>query len=615
MAMGEAMPDGWTAHTDPKSGNIFYHNAYTGETSWNRPQADVAVHQHGAAVTVVAASLPQGWTEHTDPGSGKTFYYNAGTGQTTWDRPSCPSALQPQGPTHAAEVAQTSDTVATSGALTLPSGWTEHADPASGRNFYHNASTGETTWERPQETFGKCLSEQQVAVNKTPSGHTHSGHPNFMSLLSLLAVFLDEVKGLQQEFSRAEDQVVSQVLVQYDAYMKQNAVETFQVVRTLAQQLLPSAQHGLPLCTIQLGSLNNAIQAVENRYGLSKSDTIPTNLLSAAAEPGSKLYPNLVRKVEAICSRTLEDLEKRERNALRAKLMKGGEHPALDVQRAELQERLQQSKLALCHTHAPALSQSDHIPVYKAVPVGGQSLSVMSWNVMEFPRMGKAKGDAITEGLVPLCDLVVKHLGRKEDRATLLEAMSSDPAIKEHTKYVLTVIQSALESGTQVVCLQELSGYMETQIRQLCRQKGWHYCFSEANDALHKCDAITAVISIYAFDEEEDVEFIESRKARHFASARVGCAWVMSCHVPLGHQTGEDQKQGVGVRLVKECSQKLFTSYTTLIVAGDWNADVRGINDKLRKNMPYHRQAVNVYTDDKTCFGAAFPADGIIVLH
>lgn len=29
------------------------------------------------------------------------------------------------------------------------SGWTEHADPASGRMFYHNAATGETSWEVP----------------------------------------------------------------------------------------------------------------------------------------------------------------------------------------------------------------------------------------------------------------------------------------------------------------------------------------------------------------------------------------------------------------------------------------------------------------------------------
>jgi len=38
--------------------------------------------------------LPAGWSEFQDPSSGKTYYHNSASGQTTWDRPS--DAQDPQ---------------------------------------------------------------------------------------------------------------------------------------------------------------------------------------------------------------------------------------------------------------------------------------------------------------------------------------------------------------------------------------------------------------------------------------------------------------------------------------------------------------------------------------
>lgn len=34
--------------------------------------------------------LPEGWAEYIDPNSGRPYYYNASTGETTWDRPALP---------------------------------------------------------------------------------------------------------------------------------------------------------------------------------------------------------------------------------------------------------------------------------------------------------------------------------------------------------------------------------------------------------------------------------------------------------------------------------------------------------------------------------------------
>ena len=34
----------------------------------------------------------------------------------------------------------------------LPEGWTKNSDPASGKEFYHHAASGQSTWDAPQGT-------------------------------------------------------------------------------------------------------------------------------------------------------------------------------------------------------------------------------------------------------------------------------------------------------------------------------------------------------------------------------------------------------------------------------------------------------------------------------
>mmetsp|Transcript_8767 Transcript_8767/g.19452 ORF Transcript_8767/g.19452 Transcript_8767/m.19452 type:complete len:317 (-) Transcript_8767:47-997(-) len=71
------------------------------------------------------SALPPGWAEHLDPASGKPYFHNTSTGVTTWERP------------------------AGTPASALPPGWQEHIDPTSGKPYYHNAALNQTTWERP----------------------------------------------------------------------------------------------------------------------------------------------------------------------------------------------------------------------------------------------------------------------------------------------------------------------------------------------------------------------------------------------------------------------------------------------------------------------------------
>lgn len=97
------LPNGWQELTDD-SGNLYYYNAGTGETSWTRPTSDFSSAAAGAntshdfknsvkeekneeEVVNEQTPLPDGWTSLTDESSGRIYFYNEGTGETSWDRP------------------------------------------------------------------------------------------------------------------------------------------------------------------------------------------------------------------------------------------------------------------------------------------------------------------------------------------------------------------------------------------------------------------------------------------------------------------------------------------------------------------------------------------------
>lgn len=75
------LPQGWTVNTDPDTGNVFYHFAVSGETTWTRPV--------GAPPQVLQShfSLPDGWQEYIEASSGVPYYHCTATQETTWERP------------------------------------------------------------------------------------------------------------------------------------------------------------------------------------------------------------------------------------------------------------------------------------------------------------------------------------------------------------------------------------------------------------------------------------------------------------------------------------------------------------------------------------------------
>jgi hypothetical protein len=131
-AAANKLADGWAENVDPSSGKAFYYNAGTRESRWEKPlQAPQLPAAPGCAAASPCRDLQaEEWTEQFDASSGKAYWYNSRTKESTW---TMPAALQPRIPSPGA----------------LPDGWTENSDPTTGKSFYFNKATNESRWDRP----------------------------------------------------------------------------------------------------------------------------------------------------------------------------------------------------------------------------------------------------------------------------------------------------------------------------------------------------------------------------------------------------------------------------------------------------------------------------------
>lgn len=89
----------WETHTDTDSGHLFYYNPVTGETTWDCPfgQAADGVSPAASPTSSLTHSLERPeWEQHVDEGSGQTFFYNSVTGETSWDPPTAGDTGSPR---------------------------------------------------------------------------------------------------------------------------------------------------------------------------------------------------------------------------------------------------------------------------------------------------------------------------------------------------------------------------------------------------------------------------------------------------------------------------------------------------------------------------------------
>uniref|UniRef100_A0A668A2I2 Rho GTPase activating protein 27 n=1 Tax=Myripristis murdjan TaxID=586833 RepID=A0A668A2I2_9TELE len=84
---------------------------------------------------------PEGWEVHVDQGSGQEYYYHPATGRTTWDNPFLDSPMDPESPALSPSTASPS---------AWTSDWEQLVDEVSGRLYFYNPMSGETSWQPPE---------------------------------------------------------------------------------------------------------------------------------------------------------------------------------------------------------------------------------------------------------------------------------------------------------------------------------------------------------------------------------------------------------------------------------------------------------------------------------
>jgi len=107
-----ALPAGWTARKDPRTGRTYYLNNVTKTTTWKKPQAPRQANNNG---------MPFPWSAKRDATTGKIYFQNSQTKRTQWQDP-----------------------------RPLPMGWTSRVDNKTRKTYYVNSIAKTTSWKDPR---------------------------------------------------------------------------------------------------------------------------------------------------------------------------------------------------------------------------------------------------------------------------------------------------------------------------------------------------------------------------------------------------------------------------------------------------------------------------------
>ncbi|XP_029383642.1 rho GTPase-activating protein 27 isoform X3 [Echeneis naucrates] len=114
---------------------------------------------------------PEGWEVHTDRESGQQYYYHPATGRTTWDNPFLYSPTDPEPPPEE-ELCSPSPpqspalSLSTSSPPAWTSDWEQLVDETSGRPYFYNPMSGETSWEPPEQLSPYPPPMEQTSVHR-----------------------------------------------------------------------------------------------------------------------------------------------------------------------------------------------------------------------------------------------------------------------------------------------------------------------------------------------------------------------------------------------------------------------------------------------------------------
>ena len=183
----DQLPPNWIALADPNSGDTYWANEVTGESTWEKPtmtpEEKSAVQSTMSDKSKDIDDLPPDWVALEDSDSGDTYYLNQVTMETTWDRPTrevddksgasglsnavSAASQQPSMASQESSVVSRQVSDAPDNEGELPPGWEAIFDDATGDTYYAHIN-GDTQWERPESGEDEIEHDQQQALVTLP---------------------------------------------------------------------------------------------------------------------------------------------------------------------------------------------------------------------------------------------------------------------------------------------------------------------------------------------------------------------------------------------------------------------------------------------------------------
>jgi len=198
----------WLQFKNPEvhHGKAFWYNWVTGESTYEQPQVlrGEGNHRGGASADEEGGrrKLSSEWAEFTDPASGKIYYYNSVTKVSSWEKPSVLNEEEESSVAEAseeesavtelkAEDVNAANPVSVAGssvdendpwaefpptlgpAVSMKGNWFQYRVNVlnhSGKPFWYNFTTGESTWEMPEELANwSSLKSHKEGLKWTPT--------------------------------------------------------------------------------------------------------------------------------------------------------------------------------------------------------------------------------------------------------------------------------------------------------------------------------------------------------------------------------------------------------------------------------------------------------------